>query len=314
MKVLVTGAAGGLGHNVVDAAVRRGVHVRALVRNPKRASFSTEVEVVTGDALDLASVTEAAKGCDALFHMVNVNFSASWLSSTAAMLDVALAACRATDARLVFPANVWVFGPGQRGVRVNEGAPHAPTSIKGRARAAKEERIRASGVRFTMLRLPEFYGPHVGTLTGPPLLRIAHGRTGQWFGPADVDVELVFMPDAAEALITLGLADDALVNGQVFHSPGAAAITPRAYLRTAIEVAGMGAARFVPAWVVRAAGLASTQAREFADILHLWTSPVLLDGTKLATAFPHITTTSYRDGLAQTIAWLRAHPDAPMHF
>ena len=79
MKVLVTGAAGGLGHNVVDAAVRRGVEVRALVRTPKKATFAPAVEVVAGDALDAASVTQAAQGCDALFHMVNVNFSASWV-------------------------------------------------------------------------------------------------------------------------------------------------------------------------------------------------------------------------------------------
>jgi nucleoside-diphosphate-sugar epimerase len=314
MKVLVTGAAGGLGHNVVDTAVRRGVDVRALVRSPKKATFAPGVEVIAGDALDPASVTAATQGCDALFHMVNVNFSASWVTSTATMLDAAIAACRSTGARLVFPANVWVFGPGVKGKRLDESATIAPTSKKGRARAAKEERIRSSGVRYTMLRLPEFYGPHVGTLTGPPLMRIAHGRNGPWFGPADVDVEFVFMPDAAQALMTLGLADDARVNGHVFHYPGANAITPRAFLRTAIEVAGMGGARFLPSWVVRVAALGSTQAREFADILHLWTDPVLLDGKKLAATFPDVKTTSYRDGLAQTIAWLRAHPDAAMHF
>lgn len=317
MKVLVTGAAGGLGHNVVDAAVRRGVDVRALVRNPKKAAFAPGVEVIAGDALLASSVAEAATGCDAIFHMVNVNFSADWVTSTSTMLGAAIAACRSTDARLVFPANVWVFGPGHadpKTHRVNEDAPFAPASNKGRARAAKEERIRAAGIRYTMLRLPEFYGPHVGTLTGPPLTRIAHGRTGSWFGPADVDVEFVFMPDAAEALMTIGLADDALVNGHVFHCPGTDAITPRAYLRLAVELAGMGGARFLPAWVVRVAALGSTQAREFADILHLWTAPLLLDGKKLAAAFPQLKTTSYRDGIAQTIEWLRAHPDAPMHF
>lgn len=295
--------------------------MRALVRNPARARFGDGVEVIAGDALDAASVTRAAEGCDALFHMVNVNFSADWVQSTSTMLDAAIAACRATNARLVFPANVWVFGPGTAGQRLNESAPFAPASIKGGARAAKEERIRASGVRYTMLRLPEFYGPHVGTLTGPPLMRIAHGRAGSWFGPPDVEVEFVFMPDAAEALLTLGFADDAKVNGEVFHFAGArvdgtatGAITPRAFLRTAIEIACMGGAHHLPGWVVRVAAVGWSQAREFADIFHLWTKPVLLDGTKLATKFPDVKTTSYRDGLRHTIEWLRAHPDAPMHF
>lgn len=327
-RILVTGAGGGLGHNVVDAALRRGLHVRALVRNPQKVSFGARasdvgagVDVIAGDALDAATVTRAARGCDALFHMVNVNFSAAWVQTTAALLDAAIVACKETGARLVFPGNVWVFGKGAPGKAVDEGTPFAPISVKGRARAAKEERIQSSGVPFTILRLPEFYGPHVGTLTGPPLMRIAHGHRATWYGPLDVDVELVFMPDAAEALLTVGLAaegEDA-VHGEVFHCPGAAPITARAFLDLASEIAGGNGARgsgarSLPAWLVRLAALASPQAREFADILHLWTDPILLDGKKLAARFPNIRTTPYREGLAQTIAWLRANPDAPMHF
>jgi nucleoside-diphosphate-sugar epimerase len=312
VTVLVTGAAGGLGHNVVDAAVRRSIPVRALVRDPRRASFPGGVEVVVGDALDADAVARAAAGCDALFHMVNVRFSRAWVPMTAALLDAALAACARSGARLLFPANVWVFGPGGTGARLGEDAPVAPASMKGRARAANEARIRASGVRFTMLRLPEFYGPHVGTLTGPPLLRIAHGGRGTWYGAPDVDVEFAYMPDAAEALLTVGLADS--VDGATFHLPGAAAVTPRRFLALAIDVAGGGRARHVPAWIVRLAAIPSAPAREFADILHLWTTPTLLDGAKLAARFPQLTATPYRDGIAATIAWLRANPGAAMHY
>jgi nucleoside-diphosphate-sugar epimerase len=312
MTLLVTGAAGGLGHNVVDAAVRRGIHVRALVRDPRRATFAKDVEVVQGDALDPAAVTRAATGCAALFHMANVRFSESWSRTMSALVDVAISACRETGARLLYPANVWVYGPGAPGKRIVEDQPPSPTSRKGRSRAADEARIRAAGIRCTLLRLPEFYGPHVGTLTGPPLMRIAHGKRGTWFGPADHDVELAFMPDAADALVTLGLAPD--VDGEVFHLPSAGAVTPRAFLQLGVEAAGGGGARFLPAWVVRVAGVASPQAREFADILHLWTDPVLLNGAKLSARFPELVATPYRDGVAATISWLRAHPNAPMHF
>jgi nucleoside-diphosphate-sugar epimerase len=310
--ILVTGAGGGLGHNVVDAALARGLSVRALVRNPKKSHFGPGVEVVSGDALDSASVTRAAAGCDALFHMVNVGFNADWVGTTARLLDAALAACKQTGARLVFPANVWVFGKGTPGARVNELASFAPISTKGRARAEKEARIKSSGVRYTMLRLPEFYGPHVGTLTGPPLMRIAHRRKGTWLAPMDVDVEFVFMPDAAEALLTIGLADG--MDGEVFHFPGASAITPRSFLELAVDVAKGGTVGRLPVPIVRLAGVFSKEAREFVDILHLWTDPILLDGGKLSKCFPQIRTTPYREGLAQTIAWLRENPNAPMHF
>ncbi len=310
MRILVTGANGGLGRNVVEAAARRGHEVRALVRDARRAPALEGVEWVGADARDRDAVAKAAKGCGALFHLVNVNFGADWVAATAELLEVAIHACRASDARLVFPANVWIYGRGT-GALVAEDATPAPCSVKGAARLAKEKRIRASGVRFVMVRLPEFYGPHVQTLTGPPLLALSKRATATWFGPPDVDVELVFMPDGAAALVEAGVGG---ADGDVFHLPGAAPTTPRRFFELARELAGGGGFRAVPAWVVRAAGLVSPKARGFADILHLWTDPILLDGAKLRARFPALVPTSYRDGLAATLAWLRQNPDAKMHY
>jgi nucleoside-diphosphate-sugar epimerase len=312
VRVLVTGGSGGLGSNVLTAIVARGVTARVLARDPARLTSARGVEVVQGDARDPAVMRRAAAGCAALFHLVNVNLSQDWIRTTRDLLDAALAACAATNTRLVFPANVWVFGRTGPRQRVAESTPHAPCSARGRARREMEERITSSGVRSVLVRLPEFYGPHVQTLTGPPLLRIARRRTGTWFGPPEVDVELVYMPDAAEALITIGLSDG--VDGETFHLPGVAAVTPGAFFALACEVAGGGRARFLPPWVVRAAAPFSREARAFADILHLWTDPVLLDGAKVAARFPGLPATSYRHGLESTIAWLRAHPSARMYY
>ena len=55
-------------------------------------------------------------------------------------------------------------------------------------------------------------------------------------------------------------------------------------------------------------------ARAFADILHLWEAPVLLDGTKLRARLPSLRTTPYEEGLAVTIDWLRANPNVRMYF
>ena len=311
-RILVTGAGGGLGSNVVRAAHRRGLAVRALVRDSTKARMPDGVEVVSGDAVDAASLTRAAEGCAALFHLVNVVINRDWVSTTSRLLDAALTACRATGARLVFPANVWVFGRGSPGQRVAEGAPARPCSEKGAARASKEDRIRASSVRWVMVRLPEFYGPHVQTLTGPPLQRISRGQRAWWFGPADVPVELVYMPDAAEAIVEVGLLAGA--DGEVFHLPGAAPITAREFFSEAARQQGGGSFRAVPAGVVRAAALVNPMARSFADILHLWEHPILLDGAKLRARLPQLRTTPYAEGHATTLAWLRDNPGARMYF
>jgi hypothetical protein len=58
-RILVTGATGSLGSNVIAEAARRGLEVRALVRDPARVHRANGVELVQGDALDPAAVTRA---------------------------------------------------------------------------------------------------------------------------------------------------------------------------------------------------------------------------------------------------------------
>ena len=67
MTVLVTGATGNVGSNVVDQLVKRGADVRALVRDPAKASFPAGVDVVRGDLLDVDSLRDAMKGVSTLF-------------------------------------------------------------------------------------------------------------------------------------------------------------------------------------------------------------------------------------------------------
>ena len=67
MTILVTGATGRVGREVVQQLVRRGAHVRALVRDPSKADFPAGVEVVRGDLLDIDSLRSAFAGVGALF-------------------------------------------------------------------------------------------------------------------------------------------------------------------------------------------------------------------------------------------------------
>jgi len=67
MTILVTGATGNVGRHVVDQLVRRGAHVRALVRNPAKADFPAGVDVVQGDLLDVDALRGAFAGVSTLF-------------------------------------------------------------------------------------------------------------------------------------------------------------------------------------------------------------------------------------------------------
>ncbi|ACS55116.1 SDR family oxidoreductase [Rhizobium sp. WSM1325] len=67
MTILVTGATGNVGRQVVEHLVKRGADVRALVRDPSKAEFPAGVSVVQGDFLDVDSLRNAISGVSTLF-------------------------------------------------------------------------------------------------------------------------------------------------------------------------------------------------------------------------------------------------------
>jgi uncharacterized protein YbjT (DUF2867 family) len=67
MTILVTGATGTVGRQVIEQLVRRGADVRALVRDPSKADFPAGVAVAQGDLLDVDSLRNAVSGVSTLF-------------------------------------------------------------------------------------------------------------------------------------------------------------------------------------------------------------------------------------------------------
>jgi putative NADH-flavin reductase len=67
MKLLIIGATGGTGRELVRQALERGHHVTAFARNPARLDLRNErLTIMRGDVLDYASVEAAVRGQDAV--------------------------------------------------------------------------------------------------------------------------------------------------------------------------------------------------------------------------------------------------------
>jgi len=91
MRVLMVGATGRHASLVLDELNKRGVEVRALVRNEERAQVarnSGAVDTVVGDLTKPASLTRAVAGMDGVFH-IGPAHSAGEAEMGLAMVDAA---------------------------------------------------------------------------------------------------------------------------------------------------------------------------------------------------------------------------------
>lgn len=67
MTILVTGATGRVGSQVVEQLLKRGADVRVLVRDPATADFPAHVDVVQGEMLNIDSLRRAFTGVSTFF-------------------------------------------------------------------------------------------------------------------------------------------------------------------------------------------------------------------------------------------------------
>ncbi len=74
MKVLVTGANGHIGANVVRALIKQGHSVRGFIRQASdtQGIDGLDIELSYGDVMDASSLEQAAIGCDAIIHLAAV--------------------------------------------------------------------------------------------------------------------------------------------------------------------------------------------------------------------------------------------------
>jgi dihydroflavonol-4-reductase len=209
--VLVTGASGFVGAAVARGALARGFKVKVLMRSTaSRANIEgLDVEPVTGDMRDAASMTAAMQGARYLFHVAadyrlwardSSEIARNNLEGARATMSAAL---RAGVERVVYTSSVAALKPG-KGEAVDETSRHTPQSVIGVYKLSKllaerevermiaEEKLPAVIVAPSTPIGPRDIKP---TPTGRIIVEAAAGRM-----PAFVDtgLNLVHVDDVAE--------------------------------------------------------------------------------------------------------------------
>lgn len=120
--IVITGATGTIGSEIVRQLAERGVKVRAVTRNPEAARVPEGVEVVRGDYLDPASLAAAFEGADAAF--LNGQVSIDDTDTDTALIEAARQAgvprlvklsAISTGDTLLGPFTTWHM-PGERAI------------------------------------------------------------------------------------------------------------------------------------------------------------------------------------------------------
>src|SRR5438132_283700 len=162
---LMIGATGGVGREVARALARRGWQLRCLSRTPKPVSVSLPdngVAWIKGDAMKAEDLANAARDVALIVHAANPPRYKNWRGLAMPMLRNSIEAASASNARLIFPGNLYNFGPDAAPL-LSETAPQNPNTRKGRVRSEMEDMLRAratTGTRSLVVRAGDVFGGH----------------------------------------------------------------------------------------------------------------------------------------------------------
>jgi NAD dependent epimerase/dehydratase len=131
-KVLVTGAGGFIGSQLVESLLVEGAHVRAFVRYTSRGDsgllrllpkeLSEHLEVIQGDLRDMRAIYDAARDCELVYHLgalISIPYSYRHPAEVAEVnfmgtLNVLMACRELGVARLIHTSTSEVYGTARR--------------------------------------------------------------------------------------------------------------------------------------------------------------------------------------------------------
>jgi nucleoside-diphosphate-sugar epimerase len=204
MRIFLTGGSGYIGSAVLDALVRAGHHVDALVRNREKASIiqARGAHPIIGDLATPATYEAAASAADGAIHTAIDHSSRAHATDALAIERILRPGEPARPGRFViYTSGVWVLGPAP--APVDEASPVNP--IEQSAWRAPHERLvleaAAWGARTVVVRPGIVYGGSRG-IVGDLFKAAANGLV-RVIGTGDNHWPLVYDRDLGELYVKL---------------------------------------------------------------------------------------------------------------
>jgi nucleoside-diphosphate-sugar epimerase len=195
-----------VGSHLVEALVRQGDDVTALVRSPRKAALleRLQVRLISGDLHDHEALRAAVAGQDVIYHvagLIAARDQAEFLWANRDATANLLRAVRETGGapRFVLVSSMAAGGPADRGQPLRGDEPPRPVTHYGRSKLEGEAVVRAANVPWTIIRPPMVYGPRDREVL--KVFKLARTGLAPVFGDGSQELSAIYGPDLAQALI-----------------------------------------------------------------------------------------------------------------
>jgi len=255
MRLLVTGATGFIGSQLVRAARSRGHEVvatgslnSALEQQRANRLAAEGIPIIDGSLRVPTFTKRLVHGCDAVVHLASARRAAEvpdsyFFDVNVEATKLLLASCvRAKVRRFVYGSTVAVYGC-RRGVVLSEDTPVAPDDVHGKSKLAAECAVRSFSDRLetTIARIGEAYGPEDLRLL--KFFKAARRTPALIVGDRRSLHQPIHVQDLVRALLLA--VEHPAASGETFVFAGPSAITSRDVLKT------IGATMAAPVWHLR---------------------------------------------------------------
>lgn len=285
---LVLGFSGSFGLAMSKALLDDNYKVTALIRNSEHKNLlsHTNLSFIEGDIFDQASVQPYCESADIIVYGINMPYY-QWQSKALLYLETLLKYCQNSQARLVFPGNIYAYEQ-NKNLCINEQTPKKAPHILGEIRLQMETQLlnaSKKGLNILIMRAGNYFGEHVpnGWLNYLISQKNKHVKISATSDP-DAMSNYAYLPDLATTTIALLKTD--LSHYEEFCFAGTNIsfnqmkhiIQTQSPLEVTIGKFPWSIVSFMSLFVKKFKHLKATQ--------YLFENNVSLDGTKIAEQLP----------------------------
>jgi len=296
---------GPLGKWTAQELVKAGKNVRMINRSGKAGGLPASVEIIAGDAYNVAKNIELSKGAVAIYQCAQPLYY-EWAEKFPRFQAAILEAATQIGAKLIVGDNLYMYGD-PHGQPLREDLPYQAQTKKGRVRGEMAETVmsahRSGKVRAAIGRASNFFGPQDHTVTDLAFRPALEGKSINLLGRMDLPHTFSYVPDFGKLLATLGTHDEAL--GQIWFTPSPAATTQKELVKLIENELGHPVKVLLAGKsLMSVLGLFNPMMRETVEMMYEWTGPFVMDSSKAEKAFGW-KGTPLPAAVRETIQWCR---------